>query len=639
MSRPVCILVAVLFAFHSSQAQIPHTLSYQGVLTDTSGAPKPDGTYNFTFRLYTTASGGNALWSETKTATVKKGLFSTILGSVTPIPDSVTFDRQYWLGVQVASDPELSPRMQLASVGSSMNSLRADVAQSVPDGSITAVKIASGQVVKSINNVRDNLTMRGANGASITTSGDTITITASGGGGGGIGTIQNTNNTLTILNPGGPTATVNVKVPLSLSGAGAYNAPGAARFDLFNTTAGNGYLQHVTDNGSWQIASINGAATRIMIDPSGNVGIGTTTPGGKLQVNGDNGYGVVAYSTDAIALYGRSDVYGVNGITDGSNAAGVFGTSTASSSRGVLGISGGSGSPGVQGITTGANAAGVYGFNDAANGVGVQGSGGGTSNSGVLGQSASGVGVWGSSNSWRGVYGQSNSNAGVVGVSQSFDGVFGESHSNSSAGVSGHNTAGGFAGYFVGNVVVTGTLSKGAGAFKIDHPLDPENKYLYHSFVESPDMKNIYDGLITTDERGVAVIALPDWFEALNKDFRYQLTIIGDEFAQARISQRISGNRFSIKTDKPNIEVSWQVTGIRKDAYAEKNRIPIEEMKIGNERGHYLHPEAFRQPKEKRIGWTKYLEATAKENEAQHPGLKEVHEMQPLRSPVNVPKE
>src|SRR5262249_19043693 len=94
----------------------------------------------------------------------------------------------------------------------------------------------------------------------------------------------------------------------------------------------------------------------------------------------------------------------------------------------------------------------------------------------------------------------------------------------------------GLAGKFDGDVLVTGTLSKGAGTFKIDHPLDPENKYLYHSFVESPDMMNIYNGNLTTDENGDAVVALPDYFEALNKDFRYQLTVIG-QFAQAVVAE------------------------------------------------------------------------------------------------------
>jgi hypothetical protein len=109
--------------------------------------------------------------------------------------------------------------------------------------------------------------------------------------------------------------------------------------------------------------------------------------------------------------------------------------------------------------------------------------------------------------------------------------------------------SGGAARYFEGNVTVTGNLSKGGGSFKIDHPLDPANKYLYHSFVESPDMMNVYNGNVTTNQRGVAVITLPDYFEALNRDFRYQLTVIG-QFAQAIVAKEISRNRFTIKTSK-----------------------------------------------------------------------------------------
>ena len=148
-----------------------------------------------------------------------------------------------------------------------------------------------------------------------------------------------------------------------------------------------------------------------------------------------------------------------------------------------------------------------------------------------------------------------------------------------------------------GSLTVTGNVSKGGGSFRIDHPLDPENKYLYHSFVESPDMKNIYDGVVTTDRDGSATVTLPDWFEALNRDFRYQLTVIG-QFAQAIVASKIAGNRFTVRTDKPKVEVSWQVTGIRQDAYANAHRIPVEQDKSEKERNHYLHPELFGQAEE-----------------------------------------
>jgi len=149
-----------------------------------------------------------------------------------------------------------------------------------------------------------------------------------------------------------------------------------------------------------------------------------------------------------------------------------------------------------------------------------------------------------------------------------------------------------YAGLFSGNVDVIGTLSKDAGAFRIDHPLDPDNKYLQHSFVESPDMMNVYNGNVTTDAQGDAAVALPDYFESLNKDFRYQLTVIG-QFAQAMVASEISGGRFTIRTDKPNVKVSWQVTGIRKDPYAEAHRIQVEVEKPPYERGSYRFPEGF----------------------------------------------
>jgi hypothetical protein len=166
----------------------------------------------------------------------------------------------------------------------------------------------------------------------------------------------------------------------------------------------------------------------------------------------------------------------------------------------------------------------------------------------------------------------------------------------------------GLAGEFLGDVEISGNLAKGGGSFKIDHPLDPENKYLYHSFVESPDMMNIYNGNVTTDQNGEAIVELPNWFEALNNEFRYQLTVIGT-FAQAIVGEKIKDNRFAIRTSSPNVEVSWQITGIRKDAYANKNRIPVEQLKPEAERGLYLHPAAFQQPEERGIGWSRHAEA------------------------------
>lgn len=147
-------------------------------------------------------------------------------------------------------------------------------------------------------------------------------------------------------------------------------------------------------------------------------------------------------------------------------------------------------------------------------------------------------------------------------------------------------SGGALAGRFFGNVQVTGTLTKGGGSFKIDHPLDPANKYLFHSFIESPDMKNVYDGIIVLDSRGEAWVTLPDWFEGLNRDFRYQLTAIGAPAPNLYIAKEVSRNRFKIAGGKWGGKVSWQVTGIRQDAYANAHRVQVEEDKPSEERGY-----------------------------------------------------
>jgi trimeric autotransporter adhesin len=108
-------------------------------------------------------------------------------------------------------------------------------------------------------------------------------------------------------------------------------------------------------------------------------------------------------------------------------------------------------------------------------------------------------------------------------------------------------------------------------------------------------MMNIYNGNVTTNERGLATVVLPDYFEALNADFRYQLTVIG-QFAQAIVAKEIGNGRFTIKTNRPKVKVSWQVTGIRHDAYANAHRIPVTEDKPAGEQGTYLHPDVYGQP-------------------------------------------
>jgi hypothetical protein len=216
----------------------------------------------------------------------------------------------------------------------------------------------------------------------------------------------------------------------------------------------------------------------------------------------------------------------------------------------------------------------------------------------------------------------SKSGAGVAAFSDSSHGIRG---TGGEAGVYAHNSsddvpggndaylasrccAGDFHGlvYVHGDLVVEQnlqvhtSLTKPGGRFRIDHPLDPERKYLSHSFVESPDMKNVYDGVAVLDSAGEAVVVLPPWFEALNDNFRYQLTCVGG-FAEVYIADKIQNNRFKIAGGRRGLEVSWQLTGVRRDPWAVANRIPVEEDKPEEEQGTYLHPELHGQPLDRHV--------------------------------------
>jgi hypothetical protein len=231
-----------------------------------------------------------------------------------------------------------------------------------------------------------------------------------------------------------------------------------------------------------------------------------------------------------------------------------------------------------------------------------------------------GYGVFGVSDVAHGVFGvcepgAGSSHAGVIGRGRELNGngVIGVAQNGSNAfGVWGISRTG-FAGEFWGNVDVTGTLTKPGTAFKIDHPLDPENKYLNHSGVESPDMKNLYDGIERLEEDGSAWIELPAWFGELNQAFRYQLTAIGEPAPDLHIAAELSDNRFKIAGGTAGMNVSWQVTGIRKDPWAERNRIVVEEDKPEEARGTYRHPEAYGQPEARRTGYADEEALTSRE--------------------------
>jgi len=292
---------------------------------------------------------------------------------------------------------------------------------------------------------------------------------------------------------------------------------------------------------------------------------------------------------------GGGGIGGGNGVIGtSSNYSGVAGQ-TASQSNFAAGVYGG-GHIGVAGVTPNATTA-------PAGSVGVYGTG---SN----GQNLGGIGVEGVSDSSTGVRGISKTGAGVFG--ESTDGYnFGVIGLGANAGVAAFNPNNQHAAYLAsdccaawltGDVVVTGKFFKGGGGFQIDHPLEPSTKFLAHSFVESNEMKNIYDGIAAIDARGEAVIVLPRWFEALNSDFRYQLTAVGKPSPNLHVAEEVRNNRFKIGGAIAGEKVSWTVTGIRRDAWAQANGLSVEEEKGGLESGKYLHPELHGAGNEQSIG-------------------------------------
>ena len=325
--------------------------------------------------------------------------------------------------------------------------------------------------------------------------------------------------------------------------------------------------------------------------------------------------------------------YGVYGANSAAGGAGLYGTSA--NGYGVFGSDASNGY-GVLGI----GFIGAYGDSVAANGIGVEAvssSGFGLEALGFVGVKGESITCCGSGGQFYGysaTYGSGNSGAaglfaqggsgdpsvstiggnGVVGLGGNgggpggVDGLGGNFAGGTLTiggdGIDATSTTG-YAGLFNGDVSVTGILYAGTKYFRIDHPLDPANKYLVHASVESSEMMNIYTGNVTTDAAGNATVKLPEWFETLNTDFRYQLTVIG-QFSQAIVAREIENHQFEIKTSGPNVKVSWQITGVRQDAFAKAHPLVVEEEKDARLKGFYLHPDLYGAPEEKQIEWARH---------------------------------
>ena len=385
--------------------------------------------------------------------------------------------------------------------------------------------------------------------------------------------------------------------------AGSGNAEGAGNLGITDLTGkstiwleGNTNTANLSATGVVSGASItaSGSAGAAIIDADvQGRNNGANVPGLRFggpasgegiassRVSGTNGFGLQLFTefTPRISVLQNGQV-GM-GLSNPTFQLDVLATSSAYDAIGGYGGNAASGSGG-----NGTNA--LYGLG----GNGDLSSGSSIGGSGILAEGGIGGGTDGDGGVF---FGGNHSTFG--------DGIFATSGSANS-----------WAGLFQGNVGINGVLVGGGASFKIDHPLDPANKYLSHSAVESPDMLNIYNGNVVTDANGDAVVELPEWFESLNRDFRYQLTVIG-QFAQAIVSSEVADHRFGIKTDKPGVKVSWLVTGVRQDAWANAHRIPVEERKSARERGHYLHPDLYGAPEESSVEWTRHPKTMKRQKE------------------------
>jgi hypothetical protein len=571
---------------------VPPLVNFNGALLDANGTAL-SGPVSVTFSLYKDQTGGSPVWMESqKVQADATGHYVVMLGSTsnTGLPSAIfAAGDAHWLAVQPEGQAEQA-RVLLVSAPYALKAGDAETIGGLPPSAFLMAPshVKAGVAASNAAAAASASTNPAVSPASVTGSGTTNFIpkwTSGTALGNSIIFQSGSGSTAKVgINNSAPTLTLDVK------GQGRFLASTTTNVLLGSQTgngaAGNGVVGLTSSTAGFGVYGFanNTAGTAIGVNGGSSAAKGT-------GVYGSGANGVVGLSTVCCTFAGgtftgysapnNSGLVGETGLI----AHGGHGDTQDTGSAGGDGIVtyGGSG----QALFSGTGGNGIVAFGG--NGFGDIGDGSGGSFTGADGSFQNGDGVDAFGGSGVGVVavgGDGNSSNGTT----AGDGIDAYAGNDSLA----------VAGYFVGDVLITGNMSASSKNFKIDHPRDPENKYLVHASVESSEMMNIYTGNVTTDGDGQATVALPKWFEALNGDFRYQLTAIG-QFAQAIVSAEISNSRFSIRTDKPNVKVSWQVTAVRHDAYAKAHPMVVEEANGEKLRGFYIHPELFGAPAEKQI--------------------------------------
>jgi hypothetical protein len=563
-----CALPLLLAQQASSGGVVPSLMKFTGTLSNADGSPLT-GTVGVTFQLYKEQTGGAALWMETQNVVAdKNGHYSAMLGSATAngVPaDVFVAGEARWLSVLVSGQDE-QPRTLLLSVPYALKALDAETIGGLPASAFVRANSDSSRASSGSaagNNTAESSTAAGATGS--------------------VASRETRQANQAVKTPGGQVDYLPMFTSANI----------IADSNMFQNASGvniSGALNLMANKNSNGNVNAQGTVTAETVEANlsccaGEAVTGVVGSGDALVGQSNSGVGVFG-----TAITGTAGLYGVLGSGDPVYSYGVYGENdNTTGGRGIYGYTKGASAIAIQGYAPGGNAAGVAGssgtFGTQAHiwvGKTPLGVVGDSSSIGVLATSDPGIGlVAANDNSSYYVAYLENNGGGPVFDAQSLHGyVFEDAF---------------------GDLTASGAIVGAVKSFKIDHPLDPANKYLYHASIESSEMKNLYDGVALLDAAGSATISLPDWFEAVNGDFRYQLTAIGAPAPNLHVAQEVSNGQFTIAGGQPGMKVSWQVTGVRHDAYANAHPLQVTVDKPESERGYYIHPELYGASQEKSL--------------------------------------